>query len=48
MKGVTIKKLKIDAGTADMPIYISQLQRGAYTIFISAGQTKNTLRFIKE
>jgi len=48
MKGVTIKKLKIDAGTADIPIYISQLQRGAYTIFISTGQAKKTLQFIKE
>lgn len=48
MKGLVIKKLKIDAGTADVPINISQLQRGAYTVFISIGQTKKTLQFIKE
>ena len=46
-KGAIVKKIKV-IGTGDIPINISQLQRGNYSIVIYAGQIEKTIPFIKE
>ena len=48
IKGAVVEKLKVNGGTGNLPISISRLQRGTYTIFIHTIQTDKSLRFIKD
>ncbi len=48
INGTTVEKLKVSGGTGNLPINISRLQRGTYTIFIHTIQKDKSLRFIKE
>jgi hypothetical protein len=48
INGGVVKKLKVTTGNADVPINISQLQRGTYSVSVLTTQLNETLQFIKQ
>ncbi len=47
-KGISVKELKLKAGTTNISINISDLSPGIYSIVFYAGKAKNTQQFIKQ